>query len=117
MLEPSTSTIQEQGLSTSPSQIDFSQVQVCRNPVFVIGSFRSGTSALASSLGQHSAFWYSSETNFVCALFSRLDLDDVYRRGDYWLHKQGVTREEFFEYVGLGINALFTSRSMGKRWI
>ena len=32
-----------------------------------------------------------------------------------WLVKQGVGRQEFLGFLGLGMNALFTSRSQGKR--
>jgi hypothetical protein len=91
---------------------------ICPDPIFVIGSFRSGTSVLADSLGQHSELWYSSaETNFVCNLFTQLDLEEAYERGSYWLRQRGITPEAFAAYVGLGINALFTRESGGKRWI
>ena len=34
-----------------------------------------------------------------------------------WLYAENVERAEFLESLGLGPNALFTSRSQGKRWI
>ena len=105
-------------MTTLPRPTKCHHIQLCSEPVFVIGSFRSGTSVLANALGQHSAFWYSSsEANFVCAMFSRLDLGDLYNRADYWFQRQEITREAFSAYVGSGINALFTVRSEGKRWI
>jgi hypothetical protein len=33
------------------------------------------------------------------------------------LQKQDVAKEEFLAFLGLGLNALFTSRSQGKRWV
>jgi hypothetical protein len=34
-----------------------------------------------------------------------------------WLQLQGVDRDEFLSYLGVGLNALFTSRSEGRRWL
>jgi len=40
------------------------------------------------------------------------------QRGErHWLSNQGVTLDEFLEYIGLGINALYMNRSGGLRWI
>src|SRR5437764_3784442 len=108
-------------MSASSSGVMLRQVPVCCNPIFIIGSQRSGTSILARALGQHSALWYSSEGHVFYRLFDPHRLDEVYAseigRPVRWIHKEGVTRLEFFESMGMGLNALFTSRSGGKRWI
>jgi hypothetical protein len=100
---------------------DLTSIRVCRNPVFIIGSPRTGTSILAWSLHQHPDFWTSSETEFLRRLFGGDRLGEAFEVGTsrprIWLRKQGVERAEFAAYVGLGINALFTSRSGGKRWV
>jgi hypothetical protein len=96
-------------------------VQVCRNPVFIIGSPRSGTSALAWALHHHPAFWTSKETEFLQPLVgsqqARQAFDVGVSRGDGWLPHHDVGRDEFFAYVGLGVNALLTSRAEGRRWV
>jgi hypothetical protein len=94
----------------------------CNGPVFIIGSPRSGTSVLAWALAQHSQFWTSAESDILYHLYGHGQADRAYRlaveRPDgSWIQKQGVGRAEFMSYVGLGINALFTSRSEGKRWV
>jgi hypothetical protein len=101
----------------SPFQVG-TEVQLCHNPIFVIGSFRSGTTAIAKSLGRHSELWYSGhEANFVTFFFNRLNLDKLFQSGEFWFEKHEVTKEELSAAIGLGINHLFTSRSGGRRWI
>ena len=98
----------------------FGLVRICRNPVFIIGAERSGTTILALALGEHSQLWYSCEGHFFPGLFEPRRLEHIYERGRFryrWIQEEGVTREEFLESLGMGINALFTSRSGGKRWI
>jgi Sulfotransferase family len=95
---------------------------VCDAPVFVIGSPRSGTSVLAWALAQHSRFWTSAESDFLYHLYGHGQADRAFRlaveRADgSWIQKQKVERAEFMTYLGLGINALFTSRAEGKRWV
>jgi hypothetical protein len=97
-------------------------VEACPDPVFIIGSPRSGTSILAWSLAQHSRLWTSAESDFLYHLFGRGEADTAYRKArdrpdGSWLAKQGVSRADFLRHLGLGINALFTSRSRGKRWV
>jgi hypothetical protein len=96
-------------------------VQVCRNPVFIIGSPRSGTSALAWALHHHPAFWTSKETEFLEPLFGRGQADQAFDMGvsrvDGWIPYHHVKRAEFLAHVGLGINALMTSRAEGRRWV
>jgi hypothetical protein len=92
---------------------------VCPNPIFIIGSPRSGTSILAWALAQHSALWTSGEIHILYSLFRTFDerFQKEQQLPAGWMEQQRVTAEEFLEYVGLGFNALLTSRSEGKRWI
>jgi hypothetical protein len=96
---------------------------VCPNPVFVIGSPRSGTTVLARSLAQHSELWASGESYVLFHLFGSADFAGrAFDRanaipGPRFLRREAVTREEFLVYVGMGVNALITSRSEGRRWI
>jgi hypothetical protein len=97
------------------------RIPICARPVFVIGAPRSGTTVLARSLAQHSELWTSDESQILWDLFEGNRLDKNYQRdGRYdgsWLCKQEVAKEEFLAFLGLGLNALFTSRSQGKRWV
>jgi sulfotransferase family protein len=96
-------------------------VAICPNPVFVIGAPRSGTTVVARALAQHEDFWSGDESQVLVDLFGDGELRRNYERlsrpDGSWLHKQGIEREEFLGYVGLGLNALFTSASRGKRWV
>src|SRR4026208_856540 len=95
--------------------------RICPNPVFIIGSPRSGTSILAWSLAQHSQLWTSGEMHILFTMFGsqtftqRLQQEQAFPRG--WFQKEAVGKSEFLGFLGLGLNALFTSRSEGKRWI
>jgi len=97
------------------------RVEICAHPIFVVGSQRSGTSILARALGRHSALWYSVEGFILHRLFGPNRLDELYalhaQKDWRWLSKERVKREEFLEAAGLGINALYTRRSGGRRWI
>jgi hypothetical protein len=98
------------------------EVRVCPDPVFIIGAPRSGTTILAESLAKHSHLWASDESEFLLDLFGRGHVDKAFDRtyalkGGSWLRAQSVSKDEFLSFIGLGINALFTSRSQGKRWI
>jgi hypothetical protein len=97
-------------------------VEVCHRPVFIIGSPRSGTTALARALAEHPELWTSHESYFLNGLFGDGRASNVYARQSArqsvgWLTTEGVDREEFLAYVGVGLNALYTSRSGGRRWI
>jgi hypothetical protein len=96
-------------------------VLLCEHPVFIIGSPRSGTTALASSLARHPAFWACGETQLLIDLFGDGRLEANYQRRSApdgsWLHEADVSREMFLAFVGAGVNALFTNRSRGLRWI
>jgi hypothetical protein len=95
---------------------------VCPNPVFIIGSPRSGTTVLARSLAQHSALWTSGESYVLNLLFGNGCVERAFDRalevpGPRFLRREDVSRVEFLAYVGMGVNALITSRSKGRRWI
>lgn len=95
---------------------------ICPEPVFIIGSPRSGTTSVANSLAEHSNLWMSGESDILFHLFGDGLLENAFRQakgfpGRRWLNAEGVEREEFFAYLGLGLNAMFTSRSGGRRWI
>jgi hypothetical protein len=97
-------------------------LRICPNPVFIIGSPRSGTTILAVSLGQHSELWTSEESDFLFDLFGDGKVEAVYQRAlerpkPSWLKANRTSRAEFLSYLGCGVNALFTSRSNKKRWI
>lgn len=96
---------------------------LCSSPVFVIGSPRSGTTALARALGEHSRLWTSHESYFLNGLYGRGRAGDAWRRdaerkqAPSWVKTEEVSRQEFLGFLGSGVNALYTSRSGGRRWI
>jgi hypothetical protein len=72
-------------------------------PVFVIGSYRSGTSVTTWALGQHPNIFALEETHFLYKL--AVDLDYLFqigsRMGDYsFLGMARMRRREFYEYFG-----------------
>src|SRR6516162_11960390 len=93
------------------------QTKVCPNPIFIIGSPRSGTTILAWSLAQHSQLWTSEESDILFDLLGRGHVDKAFNcararpGGIDWLKVNGVERAEFLGYLGLGFNALVSSRS------
>ena len=98
------------------------RLDVCPSPIFIIGCPRSGTTALARALGEHSQLWTSHESYFLNGLFGDGRPAKVHRRqrardAPGWLITEDVDRAEFLAYVGAGLNALYTSRSGGRRWI
>jgi hypothetical protein len=99
-----------------------SLVRICPDPVFIIGSPRSGTTALVLALGHHSRLWASAESNFLFHLFNNRHAERAFAQAtqafrERWLNKEGVEEDEFLAYLGVGLNALFTSRSRGRRWV
>jgi Sulfotransferase family len=94
-------------------------IRTCPNPVFVIGCPRSGTSVLPWALAHHSDFWTSGETEFMLPFFDKAPA--VYRElcdePGTFVPSNGVSHKEFFGSLGLGVNALISSHSEGKRWI
>lgn len=97
-------------------------IDVCREPIFIVGSPRSGTTILAKSLARHGDLWTSDESAHLFHLFGGSRTSQILDRGrsqpsPSWLATEEVGNEEFLRYLGLGLNALYTSRSGGKRWI
>jgi GT2 family glycosyltransferase len=95
---------------------------VCPDPVFIIGSPRSGTTVLANSLGEHSELWTGGESYFLFFLFDNDHVGRAFDRameipGPRWLRVEDISRNEFLSYIGLGINAMITDHSEGRRWI
>jgi hypothetical protein len=91
---------------------------VTESPIFVIGSPRSGTSILAKSLAEHPDLWTSDETQILWDLFHDDRVAANYRRGDLsWLRRQGIEKDDVFAFLGLGVNALLTRQSGGRRWL
>jgi hypothetical protein len=97
--------------------------RICPDPVFVIGSPRSGTKILAWSLAGHRRLWTSvDEAGVLYRLFGPTRASDAFSEDmadptGTFLQVENVDRDEFLAYLGLGMNALFTSRSQGNRWI
>ena len=96
-------------------------VDICPNPVFVIGSPRSGTSVLPWALAHHFDFWTTEETEFIHGLFGEGEAVKVYadlcEKKRTFITHHGVDHKEFFSSLGLGLNALISSRSEGRRWV
>lgn len=89
-------------------------------PVFVVGAPRSGTSMMAHALGCHPALWTGEESDFLAPLVrAAKDAWEMGRtRGDlHWLAAAGVSWEEFAAWLGLGMNAMYTDRAAGRRWV
>jgi Sulfotransferase family len=95
---------------------------LCPDPVFIIGSPRSGTTALAHALGRHPELWVSKESYFLHQLYGNGRVEQVWehnwrRATPSWLRAETVERAEFFGFLGLAVNALYSSRSQGRRWV
>lgn len=104
------------GASSAEAMVEAGYVTA--EPVFIIGSPRSGTSILSKSLGEHSGFWSADETQILWDLFQDDRIAAHYRRGELsWLRRQEVPPRQFLAYLGLGINVLLTERAGGRRWI
>jgi Sulfotransferase family len=79
------------------------------SPVFVVGSYRSGTSIFCWCLGQHPNLVNLPETNWLARL--GLDLDNLYRiatvNGNFsHLGQIGTGIEEFYRLMGEGVERL-----------
>jgi hypothetical protein len=95
---------------------------LCPDPVFIIGSPRSGTTMLGQALAEHSELWTSGESYMLFHLFKEGWAEQAFERsmevpGPRWLRVEGVDEQEFLVHVGMGLNALYTSRSGGLRWV
>lgn len=97
-----------------------SHATIADRPVFIIGAPRSGTSMLHWSLCQHDALWGSEESDFLRPMIdgALAAYAEGTRRGDrHWLIREKVDKDEFLAHVGIGLNALYTQRSGGRRWV
>lgn len=95
-------------------------VNVCDNPIFVLGPPRSGTSMMQWALRQHPNLWGGQESDFMIPLVK--DLREVWDFGRtrerlHWISGQNVSWEEFVGHIGVGLNAMYMSRSRGLRWV
>jgi hypothetical protein len=95
---------------------------ICPDPVFIIGSPRSGTTVLGQALAEHSVLWTSGESYMLFHLFKEAWAERAFDRsmevpGPRWLRVEGVDKQEYLAYLGMGLNALYTSRSGGLRWL
>jgi hypothetical protein len=104
--------------STGPAGVP----EICPDPVFVIGSPRSGTSILAWSLAEHSELWTEAESDIFYYMLKDDHLErafetSVARPDGSWLRNHGVDLEQFLAHLGLGLNALLTGTSNGRRWV
>jgi len=96
------------------------RIDVCDHPVFVLGPPRSGTSMMQWALRAHPNLWGGQESDYLIPLVDRLrDVWEYGRRRErlHWLSGQNVSWDEFLGHVGIGINALYMSRSHGRRWV
>ncbi len=78
-------------------------------PIFVIGSYRSGTSILTWSLGQHSNIFPLEETNWIYRLGVYLDCLHYLgtAHGEFSnLSSMGITRTKFYESFGNHVHSL-----------
>jgi GT2 family glycosyltransferase len=95
---------------------------ICPEPIFILGSPRSGTSILAWSLAEHSELWTEAESDIFFYLLKDDHLERAYetsvaRTDGSWLRNHGVDLEQFLAHLGLGLNVLLTSTSNGRRWV
>jgi Sulfotransferase family len=95
---------------------------ICRDPIFIVGSPRSGTTALGHALNKHPDLWTSKEAYVLFRLFGNGRATGSWkhhweRSNPSWLREEEVERAEFLGFLGLGINAMYSSRSQGRRWV
>ena len=95
-------------------------IEICDNPIFVIGAPRSGTSMMQWSLRAHPDLWGGPESDFLLPLLSGLRKSYEFgtTRGRlHWLSRQEVSWDEYLLHAGYGVNSLFTNRSKGLVWV
>lgn len=96
------------------------KIDITDAPIFVVGSPRSGTSMMQWALREHSRLWGGQESDYLLPLVKSLKEHHSYgsSRGRlHWLSGQKVDLDEFLRHVGYGINALYTDRAEGLRWV
>ncbi|GEM_PF-863685 len=96
--------------------------EICPDPVFIIGSPRSGTSVLAWALAEHSELCTDAETDIFYYLLREGHLERAFetataRADGSWLRNRGVSLEDYLAHIGLGLNALLTRTVDGRRWV
>ena len=95
-------------------------LDVCDDPIFVVGSPGCGTAGLFEALVAHPRLWGGGTGEFLTRMID--GIDDAYEAGSaqgrlHWLPGQYVGRDEFLEHIGRGINALYAARAGGRRWV
>jgi Sulfotransferase family len=103
----------------------FEQVEVCANPIFVIGAPRSGTTFLGWSLANHTWLWTAGESTLIREVFGESGIASIERALEHaqivgsesWLQGENVDRSELLARLGTGVNSLYSSRSGGRRWL
>lgn len=98
------------------------EVTLCEDPIFVIGSPRSATTATAYSLALHPELFVSKESYFIQQLFGSGKVQDVWQSNidrvtPSWIREEDVDLQQFLRSLGVGINHLYSTRSAGKRWV
>ena len=71
---------------------------------------------------QHPELWASKEAYVLHRIFGNGRAAGSWkhhweRSNPSWLRAEGVERAEFLGFLGLGVNAMYSSRSGGRRWV
>ncbi len=97
-----------------------------KDGVFVCGSPFADVPAVAWALGQHEALSAGPASGFLYPIFGRAaGLSEPFLYGAYkaavsgggWLSTNGLAYPDFLRYLGLGVDAMFSEFSRGRRWI